>query len=83
MHEEDPSMIDDITRRTGTTRDEARVLYYLERAGEVFDTLPNIITGEKIQFAIHHQALINMIAVRVVGRDHPEAWNRTANPEEL
>ena len=81
--QEDRSVIEDITKRTGTTRDEALVLYHLERAGKVFDTLPNIITGEKIQFAIHHQALINMIAVRVVGRDHPEAWDRAVNPEEL
>jgi hypothetical protein len=30
-----------------------RALYHLERASEVFDILPTIITGEKIQFAIH------------------------------
>jgi membrane-bound lytic murein transglycosylase B len=74
--EETPEAIADIARRTGTTEDEACLLYCLERAGEAFDALPNVTMGERIQFAVHHQALVNMIAARVVGRDHPEAWGR-------
>jgi len=70
------------TSRTGTTEDEARLLYCLERAGEAFDGLPDITTGERIQFAVHHQGLVNMMAARVVGRDHPAAWGRSTPPEE-
>jgi membrane-bound lytic murein transglycosylase B len=80
--QEIPEVIADIARRTGATEDEARLLYCLERAGEAFDGLPNITTGERIQFAVHHQALVNMIAARVVGRDHPAAWGRSTPPED-
>jgi hypothetical protein len=80
--EEIPEVIADIAKRTGTTEDEARLLYCLERAGEAFDGLPDITTGERIQFAVHHQALVNMMAARVVGRDHPAAWGRSTPPEE-
>ena len=80
--QEIPEVIADIARRTGATEDEARFLYCLERAGEAFDGLPNITTGERIQFAVHHQALVNMMAARVVGRDHPAAWGRSTPPEE-
>ena len=80
--QEIPEVIADIAKRTGTTEDEARLLYCLERAGEAFDGLPNITTGERIQFAVHHQALVNMMAARVVGRDHPAAWGRSTPPEE-
>ena len=75
--EEIPEAIADIAKRTGTTEDEARLLYCLEHTGEAFDALPNVTTGERIQFAVHHQALVNMMAARVVGRDHPEAWGRS------
>ncbi len=80
--EENPETIADIAGRTGATEEEARALLLLERVGEVFDELPNVTTGEKVQFAVHHQALVNMLAVRIVGRDHPEAWGRADNPEE-
>jgi hypothetical protein len=79
--EENPEVIADIAKRTGTTEDEARILYHLERAGEVFDVLPNVTTGETIQFAVHHQALINMMAARVAAQDHPEAWVRGERPK--
>lgn len=79
--EETTEAIADIAKRTGTSEDEARVLYHLERTGEVFDGLPNVTTGERIQFAVHHQALINMIAARVAARDHPEAWGRGERPK--
>ena len=80
--EENPQTIADIARKTGATEGEARALLLLERLGEVFDELPNGITGEKVQFAVHHQALVNMLAVRVVARDHPGAWGRADNPED-
>ena len=80
--EEIPEAIANIAKRTGTTEDEARLLFCLERAGEAFDGLPDITTGERIQFAVHHQALVNMMAARVVGRDHPAAWGRSTPPEE-
>jgi hypothetical protein len=79
--EENPEMIADIAERTGTTEAEARVLYHLERTGEVFDALPNVTTGERVQFAVHHQALVNMMAARVAARDHPEAWGRGERPK--
>jgi hypothetical protein len=79
--EENPSVIADIAKRMGSTEDEARLLYCLERAGEAFDILPDVTSGERIQFAVHHQALVNMIAARVVGRDHPEAWGRGEPPK--
>ena len=75
--QEIPEVIADIAKRTGATEDEARLLYCLERTGEAFDGLPNVTMGERIQFAVHHQALVNMMAARVVGRDHPEAWGRS------
>ncbi len=81
--EENSEAVADIARKTGATEQEALVLFLLERLGEVFDELDNVITGEKVQFAVHHQALINMLAVRVVARDHPEAWGRADNPEDL
>ena len=79
--EETPQVITDIAKRTGTTEDEACLLYCLERTGEAFDALPNVTMGERIQFAVHHQALVNMMAARVVGRDHPEAWGRGEPPK--
>ena len=79
--EEIPEAIANIAKRTGTTEDKARLLFCLEHTGEAFDALPNVATGERIQFAVHHQALVNMIAARVVGRDHPEAWGRGEPPE--
>ena len=79
--EEIPQAIADIARRTGTTKDETRLLFCLESTGEAFDALPNVTTGERIQFAVHHQALVNMMAARVVGRDHPEAWGRGEPPK--
>ena len=79
--EEIPEAIADIANRTGTTEDEARLLYCLERTGEEFDALPNVTTWERIQLAVHHQALVNMMAARVVGRDHPEAWGRGEPPK--
>jgi len=79
--EETPEVIADIAKRSGTTEDEARLLYRLERTGEAFDVLPNVTMGERIQFAVHHQALVNMMAARVVGRDHPEAWGRSEPPK--
>ena len=79
--EEIPEAIANIAKRTGTTEDEARLLFCLEHTGEAFDALPNVMTGERIQFAVHHQALVNMIAARVVGRDHPEAWGRDEPPK--
>ncbi len=79
--EENPDMIADLARRTGATEEEARALYHLEQAGQVFDKLLNVSYGERVQFAVHHQALVNMIAARVAGRDHPEAWGRGRGPE--
>jgi hypothetical protein len=76
-----PEVIGDIASRTGTTEDEARLLFCLERTGEAFDALPNVTAGERIQFAVHHQALVNMMAARVVGREHPEAWGRGEPPK--
>ncbi len=80
--EENPQAIADIARKSGATEGEARALLLLERLGEVFDGLPNVITGEQVQFAVHHQALVNMVAVRVVARAHPGAWGRADNPED-
>ena len=79
--QENPQVIADIAKWTGTTEEEACLLYCLERTGEAFDALANVTMGERIQFAVHHQALVNMIAVRVVGRDHPEAWGRSEPPK--
>ena len=79
--QEIPEVIADIAKRTGATEDEARLLYCLERTGEAFDGLPNVTMGERIQFAVHHQALVNMMAARVVERDHPGAWGRSEPPE--
>lgn len=80
--EEAPEPVAEIAKRSGAKQEEVRALLLLERLGEIFDELPNTTTGEKVQFAVHHQALVNMIAVRVVGRDHPGAWGRADNPED-
>ncbi len=63
------------TRNTGTTEQEARILYHLGRGKELFSDLPGSRDDLPNTFA-RDQALdllYGMIALRVVGRDY-EGW---------
>lgn len=71
---ESEDIIADYARRNGSTREEARVLYYLDRLVEAFARLPDIKEVEVDQLGALHQSLVNMMAVRVASRDHPEGW---------
>src|SRR5215212_4188273 len=78
--EEIPEAIADIAKRTGTTEDEARLLFCLEHTGEAFDALPNVTTGERIQVAVQHGGVGKMVAAGGVGGDQAEGGGGGGGP---
>ena len=67
----------EISRRakeTGTTEEEAHVLYHLDEVGKLFYELPGITEVDLTTSGQHISSLVRMIASRVVEREHPEGW---------
>jgi hypothetical protein len=65
--------IDELVRDYGLTEDEARVFAFLVEAQCVYDELHDPgFHDESFRMAI--RAAINVLAMRVVRRDHPDGW---------
>ena len=82
--EENPEVIADIARKTGTTEDEARAIYHLTEAEQLLSAMYSDVTrdlGTIMSIRQHFDALYSSIALQVVARDYPEGWG--AAPEDL
>jgi exonuclease V gamma subunit len=70
--------IADIAQRCGLSEHEARILYHLDEAADLYWQLweensddPALDVSE---WNIHQQALVRMLMMRVVKRDYPDGW---------
>jgi hypothetical protein len=75
--EENPEVITDIARKTGTTEDEARAIYHLTEAERLLSVIHSDVTkdlGTIVSIRQHFDALYSSLALRVVARDYPEGW---------
>jgi len=63
-----------IAQRTGTTEQEALILYHLSRAHDLLLKLPGKSYADTTAIGLNINALYRMVAERVVRRDHPEGW---------
>ena len=61
-------------RDTGTTEEEARILYHLDEVGRLFYGLPGITEVDLTTSGQHISSLVRMLASRVAEREHPEGW---------
>ena len=75
--QENPQVIADIARKTGTTEDEARAIYHLTEAERLLSAMHSDATkdlGTSISIRQHFDALYSSVALRVAARDYPEGW---------
>lgn len=76
--EEDQGKLADMARRTGLTEHEARILYHLDTAAELYFELAeqeDYSPGTDTEAWNHHQqALVRLLMMRVARRDHPDGW---------
>ena len=83
--EENPQVIADIARKTGTTENEARAIYHLTEAERLLSVIYSDVTkdlGMIMSIHQHFDALYSSIALRVVGRDYPEGWGEAPEGPE-
>jgi hypothetical protein len=66
--------------RTGLTEAELQVFDSLVALGEAWFELPNRSLRDNAMFASGYDSIANLLAMRVVKRDHPEGW-RTRRDE--
>ena len=85
--EENPEVVADIARKTGTTEDEARAIYHLTEAEQLLSAIYSGATkdlGTIMFIRQHFDALYSTIALRVVARDYPEGWGEAPEgPEQV
>jgi hypothetical protein len=85
--DENPEVITDIARKTGTTEDEARAIYHLTEAERLLSVIYSDVTkdlGTIVSIRQHFDALYSSIALRVVARDYPEGWGEAPEgPEQV
>jgi hypothetical protein len=85
--EENSEVVADITRKTGTTEDEARAIYHLTEAERLLSVIYSDTTkdlGTIMSIRQHFDALYSSIALRVVARDYPEGWGEgPEGPEQV
>ncbi len=79
--EPDQERIARIREGSGTTENEARILYHLDEVGRLFYELPGITETDLTTSGQHVSALVRMIASRVTEREHPEGWFFTKRGE--
>ncbi len=72
--EPDEEMIARNSRLTGTTEQEARTLYHLDRAWYLLAELPGLSARDLYTIGLCMEALTNIIRRRVLERDYPEGW---------
>jgi hypothetical protein len=83
--EQNPEVVADIARKTGTTEDEARAIYHLTEAERLLSVIYSGATkdlGTIISIRQHFDALYSSIALRVVARDYPEGWGEAPEGPE-
>jgi hypothetical protein len=88
--EPDRDYIADRMIRFGLGEAEARALYHLAQAEDIFDALyssePGLATEvrKEIYIRSHFDALRKQLALLVIQRDYPEGWGRgpSAEPED-
>ena len=85
--EENPEVVANIARKTGTTEDEARAIYHLTEAERLLSVVYSNVTkdlGTTMSIRQHFDALYSSIALRVVARDYPEGWGEApGGPEQV
>ena len=85
--EENPEVIADIARKTGTTGEEARAIYHLTQAERLLSIIYSDARkdlGTVMSIRQHFDALYSSIALQVVARDYPEGWGEAAEgPEQV
>ena len=85
--EENPEVITDIARKTGTREDEARAIYHLTEAERLLSIMYSGARkdlGTIMSIRQHFDALYSSIALRVVARDYPEGWGEApGGPEQV
>ncbi len=85
--EENPEVVADIARKTGTTEDEARAIYHLTQAERLLSAIYSGATkdlGTSMFIRQHFDALYSSLALRVVARDYPEGWGEAPEgPEQV
>ena len=74
MEEHRNHHVHDIAHRHGLTEHEARILYHLDRATELYKRLPDHYNKDISSWTTHSEALARLLMLRVVKRDHPEGW---------
>lgn len=82
--------IEDLMNRYGVEEPEARILYHLAEAEDLFDSLYEPEPGRRASTAIfkgiyiqpHFYALRKQLGMRVLGKDYPEGWGRPPEPAE-
>jgi hypothetical protein len=83
--EENPEVITDIARKTGTTEDEARAIYHLTEAERLLSVIHSDVAkdlGTIVSIRQHFDALYSSLALRVVARDYPEGWGEAPDGPE-
>ena len=83
--EENPEVITDIARKTGTTEDEARAIYHLTEAERLLSVIHSDVTkdlGTIMSIRQHFDALYSSLALRVVAREYPEGWGEAPEGPE-
>ncbi len=60
--------------KTGLTEEELRVFDSLTALGESWFDLPNRSHRDNALFESGYEAIANLLARRVVKREHPEGW---------
>ena len=66
--------------KTGLTEEELRVFDSLAALGNSWAELPNRSLSDNALFTSSYDSIANLLARRVVKREHPEAW-RTGRDE--
>ena len=71
----------EIARRHGLSEHEAAILHHLDRATKLYKGLPDHHDKDTDGWVAHEEALVRLLMVRVVKRDHPEGWLSEAEEE--
>jgi hypothetical protein len=75
--------IANLASETGLTEDEARVLYHVDRAADLYDELPggpNLVNKMRLYMAL--ETVRALLMERVLHRDRPDGWQRPYLLEE-
>ena len=63
-----------MVQKGGLTEAEAKILYHLSEATELYARLPDHHDKSIQEWMSYQKPMVRMLMWRVVKRDHPEAW---------